>query len=158
MTSLKHAQGNLLHLAEEGLFDIVVQGCNCQCRMGSGIAREIRAYYPQAWNVDMLTLEGDYTKLGTWTDADCGKFRIINAYTQFETAKAPGEDVFEYLSFELILQKLAHVYPGHRFGFPYIGMGLANGNKERILTMLENFAQAVERTGGTVTLVEFTKD
>jgi O-acetyl-ADP-ribose deacetylase (regulator of RNase III) len=153
--TLLHAQGNLLDLAEQGKFDVVVQGCNCFCTMGAGIAREIRARYPQAWNVDMLTKEGDYTKLGTWTDADCNKFWIINAYTQFETAKAPGEDVFEYLSFELILQKLAHVYPGCRFGLPYIGMGLAGGDKDAIMHLIENFALAVSAKGGSVTLVEF---
>ena len=26
---LKHTKGNLLDLAEQGQFDIIVQGCNC---------------------------------------------------------------------------------------------------------------------------------
>lgn len=152
---LKHTTGNLLDLAEQGHFDIVVQGCNCFCRMGSGIAREIRERYPQAWNVDMLSNEGDIQKLGSWTDANVGKFCIINAYTQYDTAKAPGQDVFEYTAFELILQKLIHVHGDKRIGLPYIGMGLAGGNKERIIGMLEKFALAVEQSGGSVTLVEF---
>jgi len=152
---LKHTQGNLLDLAEAGEFDIVVQGCNCFCRMGSGIAKEIRARYPRAWNVDYVTNEGDYTKLGTWTDADCGKFWIINAYTQYDTAKQPGEDVFEYLAFELILQKLIHVHGTKRIGLPYIGMGLAGGNKVAIMSMITAFSLAVTAKGGSVTLVEF---
>ena len=41
---LKHAKGNLLDLAEAGEFDIVVQGCNCFCAMGGGIARELHFY------------------------------------------------------------------------------------------------------------------
>jgi hypothetical protein len=36
-----------------------------------------------------------------------------------------------------------------------IGMGLAGGDKERILTMMDNFSQKVESQGGSVTLVEF---
>ena len=152
---LKHAKGNLLDLAEAGEFDVIVQGCNCFCRMGSGIAKEIRARYPRAYQVDMLTREGDIQKLGTWTDADAGKFWIINAYTQFATASFPGEDVFEYCAFELILQKLAYTYPGKNIGLPYIGMGLAGGNKTLILAMIEDFAKEVAKQGGTVTLVEF---
>jgi O-acetyl-ADP-ribose deacetylase (regulator of RNase III) len=152
---LKHVKGNLLDLAEAGEFDVVVQGCNCFCRMGSGIAREIRERYPRAWNVDMLTNEGDYTKLGNWTDADAGKFWIINAYTQYDTAKAPGEDVFEYSAFALILQKLEHTYGDKRIGLPYIGMGLAGGKKEVIIPMIEYFANSVAAKGGSVTLVEF---
>jgi len=155
VSALKHTKGNLLDLAEAGEFDIIVQGCNCFCRMGSGIAKEIRARYPRAWNVDMLTNEGDYTKLGNWTDADAGTFWIINAYTQYDTAKAPGEDVFEYTAFELILQKLHHQFGSKRIGLPYIGMGLAGGAKDIILSQIEYFAEKVAATGGSVTLVEF---
>ena len=152
---LKHTKGNLLDLAEAGEFDVIVQGCNCFCRMGSGIAKEIRARYPRAYQVDMLTNEGDIQKLGTWTEADAGKFWIVNAYTQFATATKPGEDVFEYVAFELILQKLAYAYSGKKIGLPYIGMGLAGGDKEIILDMIAEFANNVSKTGGTVTLVEF---
>jgi len=154
-TGLQHAQGNLLDLAEQGLFDVVVQGCNCFCTMGAGIAREIANRYPRAYYVDQLTQEGDYTKLGNWTDADCGKFWIINAYTQYDTATRQGEDVFEYLAFELILQKLIHVHGTKRIGLPYIGMGLAGGNKMAIMGMIKAFALAVADKGGSVTLVEF---
>ena len=45
-----------------------------------------------------------------------------------------------------------------RFGFPYIGMGLAGGNKERIIDMLEHFAEELEPWGGSVTLVNFRLD
>ena len=157
---LKHAQGNLLDLAEAGEFDIVVQGCNCFNTMGGGIAREIRARYPAVAEVDAATPRGDYNKLGTWTwyyawfsDRNEDYYTIINAYTQYNMST--GEDVFEYLAFQLILQKLAHEYPDKRFGFPYIGMGLAGGDKNRILPMLEEFAKKVTATGGSATLVEF---
>lgn len=154
---LKHAKGNLLDLAEAGEFDIVVQGCNCFNTMGGGIAREIAEKYPTAARADRNTRYGDIRKLGTWsefdTGIDSGRFLIINAYTQYNMST--GEDVFEYLAFELILQKLAHEFPSKRFGFPYIGMGLAMGDKTKILAMLENFAYTINSTGGSVTLVEF---
>ena len=158
-TKLKHTKGNLLDLAEAGLFDIVVQGCNCFNTMGGGIAREIRERYPQAADVDSMTVCGDYTKLGNWTVApssnrlaDC-KFHIINAYTQYNMSQ--GTDVFEYTAFQLILEKLTFVYPGKRIGLPYIGMGLAGGDKDVIIPMIEWFAERVALEGGTTTLVEF---
>lgn len=173
MTNLIHKKGNLLDLAEAGEFDIVVQGCNCFNTMGGGIAREIRERYPIVASVDMETRRGDYQKLGTWTECDAGdffdkntysvnnkldrndpkRFTIINAYTQYNMST--GEDVFEYIAFALILQKLHFAFPGKRIGFPYIGMGLAGGDKTRILRMLEDFANQFSKTSGSVTLVEF---
>jgi O-acetyl-ADP-ribose deacetylase (regulator of RNase III) len=153
---LKHKKGNLLDLAEAGDFDVIVQGCNCFNTMGGGIAREIRERYPVVASVDMETLRGDYRKLGNWTECDAGetnRFTIINAYTQYNMSQ--GTDVFEYIAFQLILEKLAFVYPGKRFGLPYIGCGLAGGEKETIVDMIDVFAGRIALEGGTVTLVEF---
>lgn len=154
-----HRNGNLLDFAEAGMFDIIVQGCNCFNAMGGGIAREIRTRYPEVAEVDSATRYADYNKLGNWTDMlvirknGSVTFTVINAYTQYEMST--GKDVFEYAAFELILQKLAHTYPTARFGFPYIGMGLAQGNKHRIMTLLHDFARTIYASGGSVTLVRF---
>lgn len=154
---LIHAKGNLLDLAEAGEFDIVVQGCNCFNAMGGGIAREIRERYPLAAAMDMGTTRGDYNKLGNWTvglnDLTDRRFLIINAYTQYHMSR--GEDVFEYTAFLLILEKLLYAYGDKRIGLPYIGMGLAGGDRETIIPMIEEFSYRVAASGGTVTLVEF---
>ena len=161
---LKHAQGDLLQMAREGQFDAVVHGCNCFCTMGSGIARQVREQYPSAYQADCKTVGGDIRKLGNYTFTFAENddqnikhnFMIINAYTQYDFNRS-GErnDVFEYTSFELILRKLAHNTENFRFGFPYIGMGLAGGDKIRIVALIEDFAQKISKTGGSVTLVEF---
>jgi O-acetyl-ADP-ribose deacetylase (regulator of RNase III) len=153
---LIHKKGNLLDLAEAGEFDVIVQGCNCFNTMGGGIAREIRERYPVVASVDMETVKGDYNKLGTYTECDAGeksRFTVINAYTQYNMSK--GTDVFEYAAFELILQKICYKYGKLRIGLPYIGMGLAGGDKDVILEQIEYFAAKVNERGGTVTLVEF---
>jgi len=158
-SALKHAKGNLLDLAEAGEFDVIVQGCNCFNTMGGGIAREIRERYPVAAEVDTETVRGDYTKLGNWTKSRTVPnttghwFTIINAYTQYNMSR--GDDVFEYAAFLLILEKLLHAYGNKRIGLPYIGMGLAGGDRETIIPMIEEFAYRVDDQGGTVTLVEF---
>jgi O-acetyl-ADP-ribose deacetylase (regulator of RNase III) len=150
---LKHKKGNLLDLAEAGEFDIIVQGCNCFNTMGGGIAREIRERYPMAALVDYGTLKGDYNKLGNYTTAFTGKFLIVNAYTQYNMSR--GDDVFEYTAFQLILEKLVHEFGDKRIGLPYIGMGLAGGDKDTIIEMIEYFAENVADKCGSVTLVEF---
>ena len=150
---LNHTKGNLLDLAEAGDFDIIVQGCNCFNTMGGGIAREIAERYPMCAEIDRLTERGEYMKLGNWTEFDSGKFIIINAYTQYNMSR--GTDVFEYIAFELILQKLIHNYGNKRIGLPYIGMGLAGGDSKIILDMIAEFANNITKNGGSVTLVEF---
>jgi O-acetyl-ADP-ribose deacetylase (regulator of RNase III) len=152
---LKHTKGNLLDLAGAGEFDIIVQGCNCFNTMGGGIAREIRERYPQAMLADDETVKGDYNKLGNWTEAraNVAGFTIVNAYIQYNMST--GEDVFEYMALGLICQKLVKAYGHLRIGLPYIGMGLAGGDKEVIMEMIEDFATDVDIKGGSVTLVEF---
>jgi len=156
---IKHTKGNLLDLAVEGKFNIIMHGCNCFNTMGSGIAREIRERFPEAAMADAMTESGDRSKLGTITVSGApnsvGGFVIVNAYTQYSTSRA-GEDVFEYESFQKILDAFViDASPRMNIGLPYIGMGLAGGNKERIMGMIEDFAQKVSAKGGSVTLVEF---
>ena len=157
---LKHAKGNLIDLAEQGEFDVIVHGCNCLNTMGSGIAAEIRERYPQAYTADTLATKqwkNPVAKLGNFsTYATIGKskpFIIVNAYTQVNFMPR-GVDHFEYESFYLILKKL-EALGGVRFGFPRIGQGLAGGDKDRIIAMLEDFAEKVTAQSGSVTLVEF---
>ncbi len=149
-------KGNLLTLAYQGEFDVIVHGCNCFCAMGGGIAREIAERFPEAEMEDRKTTRGDYDKLGNYTRVEIDDFFVIvNAYTQYGVST--GEDVFEYDAFKLILQKLAKRYPTAQFGFPMIGMGLAQGNETKILGMLLEFDEKITAQGGTVTLVEFSQ-
>lgn len=163
---LQHAKGNLLDMAEQEMFDIIVHGCNCQMTMGSGIAKEIRERFPAAFQADiqyLMDIDGrrpaPVFKLGNYSMAPVygrGRtlFTIINAYTQVHYLPR-GVDHFEYESFKIILRKLLAAYGDRRFGFPYIGMGLAGGKKDKIMKILEGFAAAVNECGGSVTLVEF---
>lgn len=150
---LKHVKGNLIDLAEEGNFDVIIHGCNCFNTMGGGIAREIRARYPLAAKADESTIKGSIDKLGTYTAWETGKFLIINAYTQYEMST--GQDVFEYDAFALLIRKFTHIFHNQRIGLPYIGMGLAGGDKEIIMSYIEYFAEEAAKQGNTVTLVEF---
>lgn len=152
---MKLVKGDLLALGKANEFDIIVQGCNCHNVMGSGIARQIRDQFPDAWLADQETLPGDRNKLGRYTIGMAGRLVIINAYTQYNTAKYPGQDVFEYNSFENILENLVARFGKYRIGLPMIGMGLAGGDPARIMPMLEKFSEQMAEQGGSATLVEF---
>lgn len=60
-----YAKGNLLDMAESGDFDVIIHGCNCFCRMKSGIAGQIAQRYPIVVDKDNETRVGDMSKLGS---------------------------------------------------------------------------------------------
>lgn len=168
--------GNLIDMAEAGLFDVIVHGCNCYTTMGSGIAKEIKERYPAAYRVDkqwpikmvMPYIHTPELRLGNFSFAvveapptaphylDCErkKFTIVNAYTQ--VGFMPRDvDHFEYASFELILRKLLSVYGDRRVGLPYIGMGLAGGDPEKIIPIIDSYGSQFKDAGGSLTLVRY---
>jgi O-acetyl-ADP-ribose deacetylase (regulator of RNase III) len=62
--------GDLLQLALDGIFDVIVHGCNCQFQMGKGIALSIKGIFPKAHAADRLTPRGNVSKFGTISGAD----------------------------------------------------------------------------------------
>ena len=155
--------GDLLSVAEMGVFDIIVHGVNCFNTMGSGIAKQIRVKWPAVNEVDQATAKGDYNKLGNYTSVEVdvnnanNKLLVVNAYTQYHYNRTQEHnDLFEYVSFMMILQKLAFLYPKANYGLPMIGMGLAGGDATMIIEIIEEFALKITQNGGTVTLVRYS--
>jgi O-acetyl-ADP-ribose deacetylase (regulator of RNase III) len=150
-------KGDLITLAKEGKFDVIVHGANCFNTMGGGIARQIKDHFPDAWLADQHSVWGDTDKLGCYTIGNWHDLVIVNAYTQYGMNKGKDmKDLFEYDSFKTILNKLAVRYPNKSFGFPMIGMGLAGGDSEKIMALLKSFSEKIENDiFGSVTIVEF---
>lgn len=149
-------KGNLITLAEQGVFDVIVHGCNCFHTMNSGIAKEVKAKYPEAYQKDLSHgARGDTSRLGTYSQYDVPSkdFIIVNGYTQYRYGT--DKDYFEYDAFANLLANLYWDFPNSKFGFPYIGMGRAGGDPSRIIPLLEEFAEKVADTSSIVTLVEF---
>ena len=148
--------GDLLKFAERGYFDAIIHGANCFCVMGAGIARQIRDRYPAAYRADCQTSKGDQLKLGTfsWAYIPNYNFIVINAYTQYGTNNRTNfQDLFDYDAFEQVLSKITNEFKGYRFGLPLIGAGLARGDSDRIISIIEQFAVQVEQYNGSVSLV-----
>ncbi len=129
--TIQTRRGNLIALAIEGYFDVIVQGCNCFHTMGGGLARQIREQFPAAYQADLATPRGDRAKLGTYSFAryerepDRLPLTIVNGYTQFSFG---GGLQVDYEAVDRLMQRVAVDFDGHRIGLPMIGAGLAGGD------------------------------
>ena len=173
---MKTIKGDLIKLAEQGEFNMIVQGCNCFHTQSSGLAGQLVSKYPQVLEADKNQTEyGDKEKLGTWSVANIGNFSVINAYTQYSFSR--GKDVFEYDAFDKFLNDFRNMIENYdsmanfdwtldgnyfrirefemfRIGFPQIGAGLAGGDWSRISKMIEKFSEDVA-SYADVTVVEY---
>lgn len=153
---MKYVKGDLLDLTEQGMFDVAVQGCNCFCTMGSGIARSIRNRWPEAYNADLRTPRGARFKLGVYSKAflerNSHTFIVINAYTQYDYRFHDGVAPVDYNAIRSVFKKLAKDFPGKalRFGIPKIGAGLAGGDWDIIEKIIDE-----EMEGRDITCVLF---
>jgi len=149
---MKTISGDLIRLAQEGQFDIIAHGCNCQCQMGAGIAKGIKATFPEAYEADCRTAKSDRDKLGTCSSAECsvasGAVVVVNAYTQFHWR---GRGVkADYDAIRSCMAWIRREFSGRRIGLPKIGAGLAGGDWSTILEIIYD-----ELDGEDVTIVEY---
>ena len=152
---IKTVQGDLIKMALEGEFDAIVHGCNCFCAMGAGIAKQIKAVFPKAYEVDCKTYKGDKAKLGLCTFAsyivNSGRpLKVINAYTQYNYGR--GQVNVDYEAVRGCMRWIAATFNGKSIGMPKIGAGLAGGDWERIYAIIEE-----EMGIQDVTIVEFAE-
>ena len=131
---MKIVKGNLIRLALEGKFDVIVHGANCFRTMGKGVAKTIKQVFPEAYEVDKETHTGDPSKLGYFTCATVrkpkGAITIVNAYTQYTYNSKYGMDKqqVDYNAVEDVFKRIKEAFSGYRIGYPKIGAGLASGD------------------------------
>ena len=155
---MKIIKGNLLDLADQGKFDVIIHGCNCFNAMGGGIARQIAERYPEVEAADNLTEKGSKKKLGT-TDVVVvtrpfkflgitipllsKSFVVFNAYTQYN----PGAD-FNYEAirdcFRLIKDSISGI--GMKIAYPMIGAGIAGGDWNVISKIIDQELEGEDHT------------
>lgn len=151
---MQKIKGDLIELALEGEFDVIIHGCNCFCTMGAGIAKQIKSTFPEAYQADLQTEKGNQSKLGdiSWTKVETskGELIIVNGYTQFHW-KGNGRKV-DYDAVRAVFQKVKQQFSGFRIAYPAIGAGLAGGDWAIISAII-----AEELNGEDHTFVEFKK-
>lgn len=145
-------QGDLLALAQQGAFDVIVHGCNCHNTMGAGIAKSIKDKFPAAYEADLETEKGSREKLGTFTTATVEgnerHFVIVNAYTQYDHSGAAV--LVDYDAIRNAFRAIKKEFAGQHIAYPMIGAGLGGGDWDRIARIIDE-----ELDGETHTLVEY---
>ena len=152
MTDFRYIKGNLITLALNDYFDIIIHGCNCFHTMGAGIAKSIKQTFPLAYKADLETKKGDKSKLGNYSFAKCktktgNDLVVINAYTQYDYGRKSIHCNYEAICD--VLFKIGRNFMG-RIGMPKIGCGLAGGNWD----ILEKPIKLLF-SGNDVTIVEY---
>ena len=152
-TEINYIHGDLIALAKEGKFDVIVHGCNCMSTMGAGIAPQMA----KAFGCDQFEMETwgrDINKLGNidyqtfvlgenaiWSLEDFKNNRnepeltVVNAYTQHNYGRNHKDGAiapFDYEAFTLCMRKINSVFGGKHIGLPQIGAGLAGGDWTKI--------------------------
>lgn len=146
-------QGDLIALAKEGEFDIIVHGCNCFNTMGSGIAKQIKSEFPEAYEIDQTTLKGDKSKLGTYTyvkhriEGLESDLFIINAYIQYNYLPRNVVNA-DYQAIENVFNNINKQFGGEgkRIAYPKIGAGLAGGDWGIISNIINKQLKEMEHT------------
>ena len=133
---IKYIDGDLVKEAE--LFDVIAHCCNCFCTMGAGIAPQIKAKFPEAYEVDCETIKGDESKLGTITFTENTQPIVVNLYGQYDyTGRRHGEMDLDYDALRSALRAMKEEFSGLLFGMPKIGAGLAGGDWDVIEAIIE---------------------
>jgi O-acetyl-ADP-ribose deacetylase (regulator of RNase III) len=151
---MKEIEGDLIRMAREGDFDIIIHGANCFCKMKRGIAKQVAKEIPDAVRADNETIPGDINKLGNFTVGLITDYnnkpisRIYNCYSQYHWDS--NSKPLDYEALTLCLRKINHINKGRTIGAPLIGSGLAGGDWFKISEIIDR-----ELKDMNVTIVKF---
>jgi len=150
--------GNLIKMALEGQFDVIVHGCNCHSVMGAGLAPQMAkvfgcdAFEMEQWgstieklgNIDYqtfaLTDAGPLNVYYFEINIEYPELTVVNAYTQYNYGKNHKDGSFrpaDYEAITLCMRKMNSVFKGKHIGLPLIGAGLAGGDWEIIKNIIQ---------------------
>ena len=152
---VKYVTGDLIKMALDGNFSVVIHGTNCFNTMGAGIAKQIKETFPKAYKADQRTTLGDKTKLGSFSEAKCQisdrSIIVCNLYTQYKYGSLVKDVDYRHLEESLVAVR--EKYWLYDIGSPIIGNGLGRGNKRVILDIYEDVFRHVDITVVTKPIV-----
>jgi O-acetyl-ADP-ribose deacetylase (regulator of RNase III) len=120
---------------------IIVHGCNNRGVMGSGIAKQIRAKWPDAYHLySTFIATGNYDTEGkvVFYNVPASRIIIANGITQ----NGYGNDGQKYVSYKAVAEVFVEVAImaetcGHEVHYPMIGAGLGGGDWAIISDVIE---------------------
>jgi O-acetyl-ADP-ribose deacetylase (regulator of RNase III) len=134
--------GNLITMALNGEFDVIIHGCNCFSTMRAGIAVDMA----KVFGCDKFPMELDKSNpIGKLGCIDVQSFalakpreelHVINAYTQFNFGRSSVQ--LNYEAITSCLRKVNYRFKNKHIGIPYvIGCGNAGGDLDRVLEIIK---------------------
>jgi O-acetyl-ADP-ribose deacetylase (regulator of RNase III) len=147
---MEEVKGNLIKMAKEGKFDLIIQGCNCQKKWGAGLALSMSEELPLAYQAD---LEYNTPKLNEYSVSNDYNFTVINAYTQVY----PGAPYFANDTKEKRMESIKNIfidlnekYKGKHIGLPLIGCGYGGLDWKEVKQLIQIYLSDMK-----VTVVHF---
>lgn len=121
-------------------------GCNCHSAMGSGIAPQIAAAFPQVEEQDRLYYNlmsrqnNNISMLGDSRPVSLSRnVTVFNSYTQFY----PGKD-FRLTALIKAFNNINTMIAGHTLLIPRIGAGVAGGDWDEISNAINSVTKDVK--------------
>ena len=138
-------QGDVFEELKAG--DVFVHGCNAQGAFGSGTAKIVKDKWPKAFQLYKQEVMLGKLKIGQWNAWwDTSKdIVIVNLITQQEFGRDKAKT---YVNYDAVKKGLITVVADttqacKRIVFPFIGGGLANGDRQILLDIFhETFDNA----------------
>jgi O-acetyl-ADP-ribose deacetylase (regulator of RNase III) len=134
----------MIEIIDKNIFEhnaqCIIHQANCHCRMASGVAAQIRRFYPEAVAADNATTVGDANKLGTFTSATGKDGKIIyNLYGQYNFGNQIRQTHYEgfYRAMDAIHKDVV-ARNLTTASVPYnIGCGLAGGSWKIVSAIID---------------------
>ena len=152
---MKIIKGNLVTLAKEGHFDVIAHGCNCFCRQKSGLAKQLAdTFMTNKFILEQPEYCGDFDKLGRINGNTIGLYinnetvilDVVNCYTQYEYGYDKSIRYVDYDALTMCMKKINHIFKDKEVGLPWIGCGLANGDKNIVEQIYKSTLTDVQLT------------
>ena len=169
MPIINKVKGDLVKLAKQGEFDMIIHGCNTHATMGAGIAPQINNAFSglplkvdEEYHIPVDSEErlGHYSECYAMSDDEKVEFSVINMYTQhYFRTKPDGSPAVDYkaisegftrLNADQVKLGLTKPHIKFKIGIPLIGAGLAGGHWEAIEEIINLTTPDLE-----ITLVEY---
>lgn len=129
--------------------NFILHGCNSKGVMGSGVAKEVKARFPKAFQAYQLWCSRGF-RLGQYLPVEDSNKTIINAVTQQNYGKVAeqlGPNPVRYMSYDAVSEIFASLeiaYPHEIIAMPRIGAHLGGGDWSVISAIIESECKTIQ--------------
>lgn len=164
-----YRKGDVVEAFKNGEIDVLVHGVNCQGKMNSGIAKQIRTEFPEVFEEYLryvnfnVHYHRDYGEQPNYTEilGDIDAVRIgktfqfiVNAFTQ-DNYGYGGERYCSYDAIDKVMKEISKYDSSAIIAMPKIGAGLGGGDWKVIEAIINSHFQ--DRDVFVYTLEELPK-